>query len=360
MANGLATTNAKTRRGWSVSPLGSEIANARSCKHFCCREGLDKPPPKPKKRALPGTQKEDGLNQLTISASITKTPAIGSNAGTHERNQRTTEVKNSENFSKTKTSTPQPGKKPLNQVSSVLLEKDKNVPIKKKRPETPKPFSSDYGDDSLDELISPSQLFGKTGSSFARLPSPMTSIQAMNNGADVVPVSTDKKNTDSPELPVFQTNIQVKKSKPSIPKTQPEVIEISDDTPSEATSIENENAKPEPTTPGHDITPEATSIENAEPEPTTPEQSTISLTSPEESHLKRQASEDEYQDSKRLKRTPFDSHFQAESPKHFKEIALDPEQPDLPVMRTWLDLNADWNDADIDMVKEFKDIIDFI
>ncbi|KAJ5088803.1 hypothetical protein N7456_012419 [Penicillium angulare] len=41
------------------------------CKHMCCRTGLEKPPKAAKKRA-PATPKPTGLNQLTLSATITK------------------------------------------------------------------------------------------------------------------------------------------------------------------------------------------------------------------------------------------------------------------------------------------------
>jgi ATP-dependent DNA helicase HFM1/MER3 len=46
------------------------LAEGNSCKHFCCREGLEKPP-KPRKRAA-SNHKAGNLNQLTISAAIKK------------------------------------------------------------------------------------------------------------------------------------------------------------------------------------------------------------------------------------------------------------------------------------------------
>jgi ATP-dependent DNA helicase HFM1/MER3 len=152
MANGLATTNAKTKLGLLIYLPGSKWANNHSCKHFCCREGLDKPPPKPKKRVLPGTQKEDGLNQPTISASITRVPAIGSLPEIYGMKHRSAEVNNPDKASTAKTSTPQPGNRYLNQVRRPLSEKDKNIPVKQKKQESPKPVSSDYGDDSFDDL----------------------------------------------------------------------------------------------------------------------------------------------------------------------------------------------------------------
>ncbi|OJJ40268.1 hypothetical protein ASPWEDRAFT_123002 [Aspergillus wentii DTO 134E9] len=45
-----------------------------ACKHFCCRDGLEKPP-KASKKSAGGNQKRNEFNQLTLSASITKKDA---------------------------------------------------------------------------------------------------------------------------------------------------------------------------------------------------------------------------------------------------------------------------------------------
>ncbi|KAE8339216.1 hypothetical protein BDV24DRAFT_176191 [Aspergillus arachidicola] len=42
------------------------------CKHLCCREGLEKPPRMNRKHSTGGIDRSNGLNQLTLSASITK------------------------------------------------------------------------------------------------------------------------------------------------------------------------------------------------------------------------------------------------------------------------------------------------
>ncbi|KAB8273394.1 Sec63 Brl domain-containing protein [Aspergillus minisclerotigenes] len=42
------------------------------CKHLCCREGLEKPPRMNRKHSNGGADRSNGLNQLTLSASITK------------------------------------------------------------------------------------------------------------------------------------------------------------------------------------------------------------------------------------------------------------------------------------------------
>ena len=164
----------------------------------------------------------------------------------------------------------------------------------------------------------------------------MTSTQTKaSGGAATVPVPK-KDDIRSTDLPVRKEGLQKKQSKPPTPKTQPEIIEIPDDTP-----------------------PEATETPNAEAEPTATEQSSLP-TMNSEHHPKRKASQDETQETKRFKRNQFVSPFQVQSPKPFKEISLDPENSDIPAIRTWLDLNTDWHDADIDMPAEFKDIIDFI
>jgi ATP-dependent DNA helicase HFM1/MER3 len=185
----------------------------------------------------------------------------------------------------------------------------------------PKPLSSDYGDDNFDDLPSPSQLLGNTGSNLTRAQSPMSSTQVKaSNGA------------------VPQCSSPMKQSRPSTPKTPPEIIEIPDDTP------------PPPTL----------GTPSPEPKLTTTEQSSLPSMNPEQPHPKRKASQDEASNSRRFKRNPFVSPFREKSPKSFKEITAVPEKTDIPMIRTWLDLNADWHDADIDMVEEFKDIIDFI
>ncbi|KAJ5203403.1 hypothetical protein N7449_005482 [Penicillium cf. viridicatum] len=169
-----------------------------SCKHFCCREGLENPP-KPPKRTIPATQKEGGLNQLTISASITKaTPTNNSGLGKQVPKQRVTGPKNDGHVSKAKKmSTSQAGKKNQSRERSVLSERDKNVPsYNRKLEKSPaKPPSSDYGDESFDDLPSPSRLLGSRGSGFATWVSPVADDQAKNNITDVPAI--ESKHTDT-------------------------------------------------------------------------------------------------------------------------------------------------------------------
>ncbi|OJJ98050.1 hypothetical protein ASPACDRAFT_31738 [Aspergillus aculeatus ATCC 16872] len=42
------------------------------CKHFCCRDGLDKPPKASKKQPCLGAEKSKGLNQTTLAASMAR------------------------------------------------------------------------------------------------------------------------------------------------------------------------------------------------------------------------------------------------------------------------------------------------
>lgn len=165
----------------------------------------------------------------------------------------------------------------------------------------------------------------------------MTSTQVKaSSGALPVP-TTKQDDMGSIDPPILRPNPPKKQSKPITPKIQPEIIEIPDDTP--------------PPAPGTPI---------AEPKPTATEQSPLPSMNAEQPHPKRKASQDEPQDNKRFKRNSFVSPFREISPKTFKEISTIPENSDIPMIRTWLDLNADWHDADIDMFEEFKDIIDFI
>lgn len=75
-ADGHVITGARTKQR-SVPFLFMESANQTSCKHFCCRDGLEKPPKASRKRDTGGNQKSNSLNQLTLSASITKRDAEG-------------------------------------------------------------------------------------------------------------------------------------------------------------------------------------------------------------------------------------------------------------------------------------------
>lgn len=300
---------------------------------------MDKPPPKPKMRAVPKNQKEDGLSQLKIPTNTGKRPAISRGKGHTVVNQQPADSKKPGNLSKARNSTPQLRSGPSTQKRSALAEKDTNIDIAGRKQRTPpKPLSSDYGDDSLDDLPPPSQLLRNTDSALVKAESPTGNYQArMSDEATSGPTDDPREN---PSSSISNTKLyQKKQRKASFPKEH-EIIEISDDE-----------------------TPESTENPITEPEPTATEQSTLQNSLSGLSHgSKRKTSQDESQGIKRSKLHPFDSAFQAHSsqlPKS-KESSLDLETAQAPVLRSWLDLNAECLLDDIDMVEQFKNIVDFI
>ncbi|KAL4779306.1 Sec63 Brl domain-containing protein [Aspergillus varians] len=98
-----------------------------SCKHYCCREGLSNPPKIARKKSDGAHQGGAGSNQLTLSASISK--------------------RDSEPVKKQ-------GKSSQQQFSrSNDLSTDNHISLIADS-------SSDYGDESFDDLPSPSKVFG--------------------------------------------------------------------------------------------------------------------------------------------------------------------------------------------------------
>lgn len=120
----------------------TELTDTR-CKHFCCRDGLDKPPKASKKQPSSTTPKPDRLNQLTLSATVTKKPAqhgpLKAKADQKPYISPSVLQPSSGNYSlKPSFSSGDPSAIDVNS-------------------------SSDYGDDSLDDLPSPTALLlGKT------------------------------------------------------------------------------------------------------------------------------------------------------------------------------------------------------
>ncbi|KGO73307.1 Helicase, C-terminal [Penicillium italicum] len=338
-----------------------------SCKHFCCREGLEKPP-KPPKRTIPATQQEGGLNQLTISASITKaTPTINSTSGKQAAKKRVTEPKKDEHILKVKkTLTSQAKKKTTSREKSVLLERDKNVPsYTRKWEKTPaKSLSSDYGDEIFDDLPSPSRLLGKKGSRVATSVSPVLDHQTENKLTDVPVIETKRTEPEHSTSASQSGQPQNDRTKPSTPKPQHEIIEIPDDTPPDSTGL-----------------PKTTDKDRSV------KQSTSSLQTRVDSppNLKRKASQDETraeEQTKRVKQSPSASALQVHAPNNLNNKQTpNPEQPVSPVSPVppvsptspfspvaavspfidgRMDLTAAWHDDEIDLLDEFKDIIKFI
>ncbi|CAI7572064.1 unnamed protein product [Penicillium glandicola] len=317
-----------------------------SCKHFCCREGLEKPP-KPPKRTIPVTQKESGLSQPIIFASVTKAnPTASSSLGNQVARHCVTEPNNDEHVSRVEMSTSQAEKKNQNREKSVLLERDKNIPSCKRKQEKSLayPPSSDYGDENFDDLPSPSHLLGNRGSGFATSVFLAVDEQAKNNITDVPVIET--KHTDPKPSASLSEPPQRDQTKPPIPKPQQEIIEIPDDTP-----------------------PDSAGLLLTKNKDSSVKQSTLPL-SPridQTTNLKRKASQDETrteEDNKRVKQSPFVSavQFHALSPLN-DEQPPSPEQPVSPVSPViggCMNLTAAWDYDGIDLLDEFKDVINFI
>lgn len=164
MVIGLAITSARTRQGTSLFALSEAVTDDQSCKHLCCREGLEKPPKPGKKRAVPN-ENAAGLSQLTLAASITKQPAsTGTQKSTQPGKGKPALKRNASNLSAGGSSK---GPKRIRSNQSLFP----SAPVRKasisgfkdeKAKSAPKPASSDFGDDDFADLPSPSELFGKS------------------------------------------------------------------------------------------------------------------------------------------------------------------------------------------------------
>lgn len=249
----------------------------------------------------------------------------------------------------------QAGKKNPSRERSILSERDKNVPFYQrkleKRPE--KPLSSDYGDESFDDLPSPSRLLRNRGSGFERSVSPVVDDQAKNSTMDVPAIET--KHTGAEPAPsTLRINFSQKdQMKPSAPKRQYEIIEILDDTPPDSR------------------------IKTTKDSPVKQSILPLSTKADQSSILKRKTSQDEtrMEHKKRVKQTPFVPALQVHASNSLKdEPPLSPGQPappispaspaspvsPVPVTVGRMDLNATWDNDGIDLLDEFKNIIRFI
>lgn len=152
-------------------------AYPNSCKHFCCRDGLEKPPKPSKSRTVPN-EKSPGVNQLTLSATINKrdTPNDAPRKGQASKLKPVAKRKSS-NLSATKSSTAQIGRKSSFQTQlRTKPTSNKNAStIEKKRQQSPLGISSsEFDDDSFADLPSPSKLLAGSARKFAKPPSPKT------------------------------------------------------------------------------------------------------------------------------------------------------------------------------------------
>jgi ATP-dependent DNA helicase HFM1/MER3 len=226
---------------------------------------------------------------------------------------------------------------------SVLSETDKNIPLyKRKREKSPaKPLSSDYGDETFDDLPSPSCLLGNKGSGFATSASPVVDHQPKDNITYVPAMETNhtdpKPSTSRPKLP------QKDETKRSTSQPQHEIIEIPDDTPPNSMELPMTTDKDSPV-----------------------KQSTVPLPTEKDSpaNLKRKAGETQNEEqNKRVKQSPFVPASESHTSYILNnEQSPSPEQPACPVpafIGGQIDLTAAWDDG-IDLLDEFKDIIKLI
>lgn len=225
METGLVVTSAETRQGTGLLLASTEIvAYGYSCKHFCCREGLEKPrkPRKPRKRAA-SNHKAGNLNQLTLSAAITKrdkTADIGRGKQPAKETTKLTAASKGERSSQSKfpkfplarraSSQGQNGAKGTTDRAAMTTKGEKSI-------EKPEMVSSDFDDDSFDDLPPLSYIMQGLGSG----PRP----------ADSNPRQKSDKIFDSPLPGVNQTQAKNQPDKPQLLQTPKprDVIELSDD-----------------------------------------------------------------------------------------------------------------------------------
>ncbi|RHZ65844.1 putative DEAD/DEAH box DNA helicase (Mer3) [Aspergillus thermomutatus] len=120
-----------------------------TCKHLCCREGLEKPHKVARKQSASGNQPKSGLNQLTLSASIPRTKA-GRTSTIETRDKRSGKAHTKDVSLQTQESTGIDS-----DITDIgdLFNLNSTSHVSK-----PQCSSSDYGDDSFDDLPSPSKL----------------------------------------------------------------------------------------------------------------------------------------------------------------------------------------------------------
>ncbi|KAJ5086972.1 hypothetical protein NUU61_008279 [Penicillium alfredii] len=213
-----------------------------SCKHFCCREGLEKPPKPSKRRVATQGQKNTGLSQLMLPASMTKQESSDppkKDGGAAK--QHLTGKTRAGDASKTKTSRLQ---KASHQTQAFPKSIDKLIasPAKTKQSVSPlRILSSDYSDDGLEDLPSPSRLLAEAGSSFARPDSPV--VRALDpmerfstrvtdgtaNAEHQQPCSIDITGPKSTLVTPLEKQTEIFQ-----PSKDCEIIEIWDDSPSDS------------------------------------------------------------------------------------------------------------------------------
>ncbi|KAJ5637866.1 hypothetical protein N7490_007745 [Penicillium lividum] len=133
-----------------------------SCKHLCCRTGLEKPPKPGKKRAT-ASQKADGLNQLTLAATITKKH---SEKDVQKENRKSAARKKATESEYSSSLRGQEKSKKSKKLSTRTGGSKYATPSSSKYQtvqSSSKITSSDYGDDDFSDFPSPSELFKDAG-----------------------------------------------------------------------------------------------------------------------------------------------------------------------------------------------------
>lgn len=185
---GHAITNARTKQGiYALGVFWKKLlyADCDSCKHFCCRDGLEKPPKQGKCKTTIANPKAS--NQLTLSASISANK--GSKNGCKDRipaKWKPAVKRKTSQLSElgTKSSTLQTKKRTKQTQIGYKHGGKGNTHLSQKRgPKSPsRILSSDYDDDGLSDLPSPSTFLETTGPSFVRPDSPMAGLSQQQEG----------------------------------------------------------------------------------------------------------------------------------------------------------------------------------
>ncbi|KAL2809895.1 Sec63 Brl domain-containing protein [Aspergillus granulosus] len=114
-----------------------------ACKHFCCREGLDRLPKAGRKKSDGSAPEPVGLNQLTLSSKIVK------------RAHQSSSVSDTTKQGKKDKKNNKPGAG-VGNIPELLTLREGDVPLSSSMD------PSDYGDENFDDLPSPEELlFGK-------------------------------------------------------------------------------------------------------------------------------------------------------------------------------------------------------
>ncbi|KAJ5082947.1 hypothetical protein N7532_011990 [Penicillium argentinense] len=166
----------------------------KSCKHLCCRDGLEKPP-KPSKCKTATNLKASGLSQLTLSASITKPKSSDENSKKKipTRSKKAAKRKTSQRSDSSLSSAPQRKKRRSTQIQIGYKHSGKSAMSQtqeEKRKSLSRSLSRDYGDDDgFNDLPSPSALFDNAYSSFVRPPPPTaeSELQKDDNSSYIDP-----------------------------------------------------------------------------------------------------------------------------------------------------------------------------